>query len=72
MTKNEHIQWCIDRAEQYLDQQDLTQGIASFVSDMTKHEETIEAMMIFVDTDLLFEHTNTISEFRRWIKGFIV
>jgi hypothetical protein len=72
MTKTEHINWCIDRAEFYLDRNELTEAIASFISDMTKHEDTIERIMIFVESELLFAHTNTVSEFRRWIKGFNV
>ena len=52
MTRKEHIKWCIARAEECLDRNELTEAIASFVCDMTKHQETIQRIMIFVDSDV--------------------
>lgn len=41
-TADEHLQWCKDRALAYLDRGDVTNALASFVSDMSKHEGTRE------------------------------
>ena len=43
MTRAEHIQWCKDRAIKEIEQDDeraIANGIASFISDLNKHEET--------------------------------
>jgi hypothetical protein len=44
MTRTKHLQWCKDRAIQYLDKGDVAQGMASFTSDMSKHPETNETL----------------------------
>lgn len=36
----EHLEWCKDRALQYVDSGDLTNAYASMVSDLNKHPET--------------------------------
>ena len=41
MTKQEHLNWCKQRAFEYLDLNDPTNAIASFMSDLAKHKETI-------------------------------
>lgn len=43
MTRAEHVQWCKDRAMEYVNQGDLLNGVTSMMSDMTKHPETKEA-----------------------------
>ena len=40
MNRSEHLQWCKDRAIPYFAKGEKAQGMASFVSDMGKHEET--------------------------------
>ena len=40
MDRAEHLQWCKDRALGYVDQGDLEQAFASFISDVGKHPET--------------------------------
>ncbi len=40
MTREEHLQWCKDRALEYVEEGDLTQAFTSFQSDMRKHKET--------------------------------
>lgn len=40
MTRSKHLQWCKDRAGEYLDRNDIPQAWASFASDMGKHSET--------------------------------
>ena len=42
--RKSHLQWCKDRALEYLNAGDVANGMASFVSDMGKHEETAKTM----------------------------
>ena len=39
-----HLQWCKDRAKEHLEKGDIANGMASFMSDMGKHEETAKTM----------------------------
>lgn len=41
-TREEHLQWCKDRALEYCDANDPDQAFASFLSDVTKHPETMD------------------------------
>ena len=38
--RDEHLQWCKDRAMKYVNDDDLKNAFASFQSDMIKHSET--------------------------------
>ena len=40
MTRAEHLQWCKDRALEYVDAGQLSQALASLISDLNKHPET--------------------------------
>jgi hypothetical protein len=40
MTRDEHVEWCKERALEYVEMGDFTQAITSMASDLTKHEET--------------------------------
>ena len=71
MDRTEHLQWCKDRALEYVRSGDLTNAIASFQSDMRKHAETashsgleLMAMMRF-GGDL-----STTTEVEKFIEGF--
>ena len=39
-SKQQHLDWCRQRALQYLDAGELTNACASLLSDLRKHEET--------------------------------
>jgi hypothetical protein len=39
-TRAEHLAWCKERAFAYLDQGDVANAWASFVSDLRKHPQT--------------------------------
>lgn len=69
MTRKEHLQWCKDRANRYLNMGDVANGITSMLSDMDKHEETkmpdalsMLGMMITMKGDL--------SEAKKFVDGF--
>lgn len=40
MTREEYVQWCKDRAMEYVKRGDLLNGITSMMSDMDKREDT--------------------------------
>ena len=71
MTRAEHLQWCKDRALEYVDLGDLQNAWGSMASDLGKHEETknhagIELGMM----QMLGGFLNTPKEMRRFIEGF--
>ena len=39
-TREEHMQWCKDRAMDYVRRGDLLEGVTSMMSDMEKHPDT--------------------------------
>jgi hypothetical protein len=42
MTREEHLQWCKDRAMEYVKAGNLVNAVASMMDDLTKHPETQE------------------------------
>ena len=40
MTRQEHLDWCKKRANEYLARGDVQNGVTSMLSDLTKHPET--------------------------------
>lgn len=67
----EHLQWCKDRALQYVDADDLPQAFASMFSDLGKHPETNSptlaqlGMMMLMGGQLATSH-----QMREFINGF--
>lgn len=39
-TRIEHLNWCKERANKYLDKGEVLKAISSFCSDLNKHKET--------------------------------
>jgi hypothetical protein len=71
MKRNEHLQWCKDRANQYVNQGDLNGAFASFTSDMNKHDETSNHLGIEMGMMLLLSgNLSTPDQMRNWIDGF--
>ena len=71
MTRTEHLQWCKDRALEYVDARDMQQAIASMCSDLSKHPELSEHPGKQLGTMLMFSgHMNTADEAIKWINGF--
>ncbi len=44
MNRQQHLQWCKDRALDYLNRGKIAEGMASFTSDMGKHEDTARTL----------------------------
>lgn len=71
MNRAEHLQWCKDRANEYVDNNDMTNAFASFQSDMSKHPETSNHMALEMGTMLLVSgQLSTSHQMKNWIDGF--
>jgi hypothetical protein len=66
MNRKEHLEWTKQRCFEYLDNGDLQQAIASFMSDMSKHDDLKD----HIGLQLLFIHSSNIAEFMRFVDGF--
>lgn len=40
LTRAEHLEWCKERALQYVDAGDYDQAVTSMLSDLIQHDET--------------------------------
>jgi hypothetical protein len=71
MNRTEHIEWCKERALEYIDRDDPRNAMASLISDMQKHEETMShpglEMMMQMHIGGLLE---TPAQMRKFIEGF--
>ena len=71
MTRAEHLQWCKDRALDYVNMGDTTEAFASMGSDLSKHPETANHAGIQLGMGLLMiGQLNTQAEMRKFIEGF--
>ena len=76
MTRQEHLNWCKQRALEYLQPGpyfSLDDAMASMVSDLGKHDETRHHVEVTVP--LMFQlrmggQLNTPDEMRKFIQGF--
>ena len=71
MTREEHLQWCKDRALEYVDAGDLNNALVSMLSDLGKHPETAghSAMELGLVLTLVGQ-LSTPDEMRKFILGF--
>jgi hypothetical protein len=71
MTRSEHMQWCKDRALEYIHNEGITNGISSMMSDLRKHPETENHAGIQLGLMMLMGgHLNTTHEAEKFINGF--
>ena len=73
VTRQEHLQWCKDRALAFLDQSppDLANAFASISSDLGKHPKTKGHAGIMLGVMLTMGgHLDTCEEMRKHIEGF--
>lgn len=73
LSRRDHLNWCKERALTYLANGDQTNAVLSFLSDMSKHEETTlanptGAILAQLGTFALMSGNDL--EIRRWIEGF--
>lgn len=71
MARAEHLQWCKDRAMEYVNSGDLQQAFASMCSDLNKHDETKDHAGCRLGIMMLMSgKLNTAGEMRKFIEGF--
>jgi hypothetical protein len=71
MTREEHMQWCKQRALEYVESGDTQGAFASITSDLGKHPETANHIGIELGMMQLIGGTlSTPSEMRKFIEGF--
>ena len=71
MTRSEHLEWCKERALEYVDANDLSQAYTSMASDLGKHPETANHAAIQLGMMLLMAgHLDTPEKMRKFIVEF--
>ena len=68
-TRQEHLQWCKDRANEYLDNGDVQQGVTSMLSDMGKHPET-ELQDVFKQMGMQALMSGSLYDAKNFVNGF--
>lgn len=71
MTRAEHMQWCKDRALEYVGQGDVSQAFASMVSDLRKHDETADHPAIELGMQMMMGGMlSSPADMKHFIEGF--
>jgi hypothetical protein len=70
MDRAEHLAWAKTRALTYVDRGDLTNAMASFVSDMRKHPDTADVIDVMGMIGMTAAISGNPNEMRRFIEGF--
>lgn len=71
MTREEHLQWCKERALEYVRRGEINNAITSMGSDLSKHPETKNHPGITIGVGLLMIGSlSTQRDAERFIKGF--
>jgi len=70
MTRDEHIAFCKQRANEYLDRDDVKNGVTSMLSDLLKHPETRDVGKAMAMIGMLCIMENDLHGARRFVEGF--
>lgn len=71
MERAEHLQWCKDRALEYVNRNDLTNAYTSMCSDLNMHEETRGHLAINLGMGLMMTgNLKTQDKMRKFIEDF--
>ncbi|KKK87691.1 hypothetical protein LCGC14_2750730 [marine sediment metagenome] len=70
MTRQEHLQWCKNRALEYLNSDDLPSAVASMLSDLQKHPDTKLSTSLFPRLGMMYVMNQDRDGVRRFIEGF--
>jgi hypothetical protein len=68
-TREEHLEWCKERARVYLNAGDLANAVASMASDMQSHPECGVNDYLVMAAMLHVTNYDTVAV-RRWVEGF--
>lgn len=66
-TREQHLQWCKQRAMEYVNAGDYTNATASMLSDLRKHPETESSVLIGA---MLMLTVRDRESARRFVEGF--
>jgi hypothetical protein len=70
-SRQEHLQWCKDRALAYVDAGETKEAFTSMASDLLKHPDTADHPGILLGSQLLIAgHLDTPHKMREFIVGF--
>jgi hypothetical protein len=69
-TYDEHIEWCKQRAMEYLNRGDLVNAVASMTSDLNKHNGTRNINAYILLLGAMRAQEQDADGVRRWIEGF--
>jgi Tfp pilus assembly protein PilF len=69
-TREEHLEWCKQRALQYLDRGEVEHAVTSMLSDIAKHPETKLANEYLAMLGMMTIRDNDAEAARRYILGF--
>ena len=70
-TRHEHLEWCKQRALEYVAVDELQQAVASMMSDLGKDASTAGHMGIELGMKMLMSGLlSSEREVRKWITGF--
>jgi len=73
MTRQEHLQWCKNRALDYVNAGDLSDALASMLSDLGKHPETAPSAQSCGPLGVMLMMSGKLStqeEMKTFIEGF--
>lgn len=71
MSRDEHLKWAKDRALEYVEAGDMTNALASMMSDLPKHPELADHAGIMLGMMLAASgHLRSAHDMRNWIVGF--
>ncbi len=71
MTRQEHLDWCKQRAREYLAVGDDRQALMSMISDLGKHPETRKHPMLAIVIPMVFlDQMKNAEAVSRFIEGF--
>ena len=71
MTRKEHLEWCKERANEFLDRGDVVNGITSMLCDLNKHEETqLDGASALSGLALMYAMNNDLIGAKHFVEGF--
>lgn len=73
MTRQEHLKWCKDRALEYVNAGDIDEALASMLSDLGKHQETMDSLRSCGPLAMMMKMSGQLStreDMKKFIEGF--
>jgi hypothetical protein len=69
-SREQHLEWCKQRAREYLKTGDIHNAISSMLSDLSKHPETKLSNPFLPMVGMLAARDNDLPAAERFIEGF--